>query len=505
MSENVSKARVASGAVLTYFPVFAAVALYYAFLLLFAAGVTTGKFSFFAPVENGLTFNSMLAHLLRGEFDVDPSAISFEGFVRDGKTYSYFGVFCALLRLPLLLVGGFAYTDVTVLSCLVAAVMIAAAQCLAILLVWRALPPSPLSQLLALTLIVATLLSGPEIAFLKPSIYQEVVLWTNALASVFVCCAVYGVFVCGRFGVALLSGMAVLAGLCLNTRVSTAIGPYVATGLLLARSAWLAAKDAESRRRTLIGLLAPAAVLAFFAVGSGFVNYERWGNPLTFADARLNLVYQNIYPERLLILAQHGAFNPVRVGYALLYYLLPIWAIRAPDGDFLFAAFQHRFIDSVELPPAGLLVSDPLIVGLAVLGIALAWRRRRRPGIDISSMGLIILGLTLPMLLMLMFLSLSYRYRGEFYPFLEFLACAGFFFACARSAPWVTAPPAAIRTLALAGCVLSVLGTHAALFFYDFSGFGSAADIVPDRSVVRYYHDRLDVVVGAFSARPPPR
>lgn len=107
--------------------------------------------------------------------------------------------------------------------------------------------------------------SGPEIAFLKPSIYQEVVLWANAIAAAFMCCAVYGVFVPGRFGAGLLTGMAVLAGVCLNARVSTAVGLYAATGLLAARSAWLAFMDARSRR-TLIGLLAPAAVLAVFAV-----------------------------------------------------------------------------------------------------------------------------------------------------------------------------------------------------------------------------------------------
>lgn len=501
MMENFSKARLASGAVVPLFFLFAAVVLYYAFLLLLAAGVTTGKFSLFAPVENGLTFNSMLAHLLHGEFDVDPAAISFEGFVRGGKTYAYFGVFVALLRLPLVLVGDLAHLDVTVLSCLMAGVTIAASQSIAIVMVWRALPPSGLRQLLGGTLVVATLLSGPEITFLKPSIYQEVVLWANALAAAFVSSAVYGMLR-GGFGGGLLTGMAILAGLCLNTRVSTAVGPYAATGLLLLRSAWLAAKNVENGRRALIALLAPAAVLAIFAAASGVVNYERFGNPLTFADARLNLVYQNIYPQRLIVLTEHGVFNPARIGYALFYYLLPLWAIRASDGDFIFAAFQHRFFDSVELPPAGLLLSDSLIVSLAALSVLLAWRRRRRPGIDTSSMSLVAAGLSLPMLLMLTFVSLSYRYRGEFYPLIQFLACAGFFLVCARSAPWVAAPPASLRTLALIGCVLSILGSHVSLVLYDFSGFGAAEDIVPDRSVVGYYHHRLDVVLGAFSAAP---
>src|SRR5882724_1040015 len=56
-------------------------------------------------VARGMTFNSMLEHLLHGEFDVDPAAIGSEGQLRDGKTYTYFGIIPALLRLPLLPTG----------------------------------------------------------------------------------------------------------------------------------------------------------------------------------------------------------------------------------------------------------------------------------------------------------------------------------------------------------------------------------------------------------------
>ena len=44
----------------------------------------------------GMTFNSMLDHLVHGEFDVDPKVVDFEGFLRDGRVYSYWGITCAL-------------------------------------------------------------------------------------------------------------------------------------------------------------------------------------------------------------------------------------------------------------------------------------------------------------------------------------------------------------------------------------------------------------------------
>ena len=77
-------------------------AVYYLFLAM------DGSFNFMKPVElaaRGMTFNSMLEHLLRGEFDVDPAAVVFEGIIRDGRTYVYFGILPAFLRLPLLPTG----------------------------------------------------------------------------------------------------------------------------------------------------------------------------------------------------------------------------------------------------------------------------------------------------------------------------------------------------------------------------------------------------------------
>src|SRR6185437_445014 len=105
---------------------------YYALLL-----TAFGSVGLFAPVTYGLNFNSMLMHLLRGRFDVDPAAIGYEGFLRNGAVYSYFGVFPALLRAPLLPLRDFAAIDVTRLSCLLAATLMGLFKALSALVVWR--------------------------------------------------------------------------------------------------------------------------------------------------------------------------------------------------------------------------------------------------------------------------------------------------------------------------------------------------------------------------------
>ena len=78
------------------------IAVYYLFLL------SNGTFELFAPEMFDRVFDNMLLHLLHGEFTVDRGVIDYEGFTRNGKTYSYFGIFPALLRLVAM-----PFTDVT--------------------------------------------------------------------------------------------------------------------------------------------------------------------------------------------------------------------------------------------------------------------------------------------------------------------------------------------------------------------------------------------------------
>src|SRR5215471_16346450 len=127
----------------------------------YAALLAAGSPHFFDPVQHGLTFNSMLSHMLRGAFDVDPNTIKDEGFLRDGRVYTYFGIFPALLRLPFLLWPNFATTDLTRLSCLGAVTLMVFFKLASIHTVWRA-QGAPRSVLLTL-ITIAVMLSGPQI------------------------------------------------------------------------------------------------------------------------------------------------------------------------------------------------------------------------------------------------------------------------------------------------------------------------------------------------------
>jgi hypothetical protein len=200
-------------------------AIYYAFLL------TAGGGGLFAPALHGLTFNSMLLHMLEGRFDVDPAATGDEGYLQGGLVYAYFGVFPALARSVFLWVPGFAQIDFTRLACLVAVSLMALFKVLTARMMWReARGRAALMLLLAMTALIV--FAGPQIQFLRPSIYQEVVLWAGAFAAGFVYLLLRGLCRHDGFTPKLLTGMAMLGGLTLLTRVSTALGLYAVFGVV---------------------------------------------------------------------------------------------------------------------------------------------------------------------------------------------------------------------------------------------------------------------------------
>ena len=434
--------------------VLAAIALpYYLFLM------AKGADSLFMPTRFGLTFNSMLAHLLRGALDVDPAAIGAEGFLRDGRVYPYFGIVPALLRLPLLPFVDLARTDVTGLMCALAAWLAACCKFAAILRAGRALPPSPLGRIATLALIAATLFGGAQVPFLYPSLYQEAALFAGAFAALFVCLAIHGLLGARGFTPALLAAMALAAVLALLTRVSTGLGLCLALVLLLAML------------RPPRGLL---VCLTFLALGIGAVlaiNAARWGDPFVFVPHHLQAM-TDLYAGRREILARYGDFHPIRLGYGLMYYFAPAWIIVGEDGRFLFEAFRSRTIISVELPPGSLLLSEPLLFLLTIFFLVELRRSWPRDRLALP----LIVGLAIPAALMLVAPSMTFRYRLEFYPALELAALLGLRTLGLRAA--ATPAAASLRPVLLACCLLGILVGQTTYLLHRASEIGDAAQLL---------------------------
>lgn len=385
------------------------------------------------PVD--LTFNSMLDHMLRGQFDVDPQIVQYEGFLRNGRVYSYFGVWCALLRLPLWLFNRM-NLNVTFPSCLAAVCLAGLAKIRAVLLIRKKAPRSRDTNYAIGLMLAYVVLAGSAVSLLEVSIYHEALLWAYAFAAIFVYAGIGGILN-RRFNLATLSCMTACAGLALLARVTVGMGLIIAILLLLLALA-MYPPDGEndgnslSRRplwpRVRTSVLIPLAILATFVGVAGAVNYFRWGNPITFADYNSYFLAHE-WPNFLPSLHMYGAFNLRRIPYGLIYYFFPIWVLHASSGHLLCPTMQTPLFGLVTLPPSTFFLTDLLpLFFIVFLAIAV----RRGAGIASSAAGYwataVSVGLLAPCVFMLGFTWLLFRYRMEFYPEIDFLALLGLYF-----------------------------------------------------------------------------
>jgi hypothetical protein len=445
----------------------------------YAVLISLGFTSFFTPAVHGLTFNQMLRSLLHGSFDVDPQTIGTEGRLRNGLTYSYFGILPALLRLPFLVCANFANTDYTRLSCVAAVGVMAGFKLASVLTVWRASGRTDRPELPAL-FAMAILAGGPQIQFLRSVIYEEVLLWAVALASGFVYLVIRGYYSEEGFTARLLALLAATAGLCLLTRVSTALGLYIALGLLMLQLSWRAMPGAGPARlvAALVPIIQAGAILCAFLAIAGFINYERWGNPLVFAgESDVPAISDSLGSA-----GEFGRFNAIRLGYALAYYFLPVWAVQTADGSLLWSAFAHRTIYAVELPPSSFFISDPLTIGLAIF--ALVQLLRHKHVLNRAILGPVLAGLFVPILLILTFSSMTFRYRLEFYPFFDLCAFLGFGVLMSRPEN----PP--LRSFAVAAFG-GVVTAHALWLLYMLTPLGDASQLLGGTDVMSLYRSEF--------------
>jgi len=440
-----------------------------------------------------LTFNSMLAHLLRGQFDVDPQIVSYEGYVRDGRVYSYFGMWCALLRLPLWFVHRM-NADMTFWSCLTAACLAGMAKVRAVLLIRRRAIRSPMASYATKLMLAYILLAGSAVVLLQESIYLEVILWAYAFAAVFVCLSIEGM-IHGSFGTGRLNVMAACSGLALLTRASTGVGLIVTFLLLLSVLTLQAAPETKGLeaslsklRRALVAprVLRPLTILIALIAATGTVNYFRWGNPATFVDSHL-YVMRDAWPNFVLSLHTYGYFNLRRIPFGLIYYFLPVWVLRNGNGGLLLSMPQSPLVGVVTLPPSSFFLTDVTAFGFILL-LMIVLRKGRSSLMPIGQFAAIAIGLTVPCLLTLSLSWMIFRYRMEFYPEIEFLAFMGLYLTVTNEA--MLARLGRARKIFNASLAVSILASVVSLALYDLSGDTSSDEIVRP-GIVHYYLDMV--------------
>ena len=412
-----------------------------------------GSFVIFAPELLDRTFDSMLMHLLNGDAGVDRDAIGYESFTRDGRSFSYFGIVPALLRLPATLFAADPHRmHLARLSCLLAGVTYVGILLNTLWTAHRSLPRAMRSRaLLAAAGVTVAFGGAPATMASAAYVYAEPVLW----AAVWVALSnltVIRIALAGRAPTgAELAALALLAGLALNTRPTAGIDLLTGFGIAGAWYGLLRLRGAAGPGW--VALIAAGTMMAAGLVVAGLVNYGRWHNALVFADfARLDIIQR--YPERLAQLAANGAFNLGRIPVSLLYYLTGLPYVFKHHGA-IGEALQS-FYDVIEGPPSSPLLTGPLWLLLAALG---AWPVLRRWPFPAAAL----IGHIVAAAFLLSAMALTLRYRMDLAGLVALPAAFGYLVA----SRWLAAAGPAMGRAAVpalaALALVAVLGSHAVL------------------------------------------
>jgi len=390
-------------------------------LLLFTWLVTQGGFRLIAWESFGDYYDYQARSLLQGRLDVPPERIGAEAFVVDGRTFGYFGVTPALLRLPFAATGLW-FGELARLFMLLdfAACLVFAYQILRLL--WRQAggrADEPPGWTVALLTLGAGL--GSTLFYLssRAFTYHEAVLCGAAFTLASASFSLRALERPSWANWAWALGLGVLA---VNARAPSGLFAFVLLGLVAA------CLLLQGRKRppfgpgpaglVFIGLLSIAGAFSFNAF-----NYLKFGN---FAGCPLRQHIQYT-PERLAHI-DHREFHLSNIPLHLNSYLIGAnlqFMDRFPyiiaDNADTTKDFPRAKVDQMELT-VGFPYAMPLLFLLATAGCLFALRTGSRLRVQAFLLWLAILPTALSMFAAI---AVIHRYTGDFCPFLITAAACG--------------------------------------------------------------------------------
>ncbi|HEX4163756.1 MAG TPA: hypothetical protein VHZ05_14750 [Acidimicrobiales bacterium] len=319
--------------------------------------------------------------LLHGHWWLSNNALGIESFDVHGRSYTYFGPFPALLRMPVLLFTSTLDGRLTALSMLLAWLVTGVLLCL---LLWRVrilvrgTAVLTLTEAVAYGFTVAAMMGGTVLVYLAsaPYVYNEDFSWGVAmsLGSLF---ALLGLLERPSWRRLIVLGLFLLAADL--SRLTDAWGCVI--GVLLASAWFFSGRAGDDARRWALPTVLVA--LAPLAVGC-YVTWAKFGYP--FGLPMADQVWTQIDQHRQQFLAANGgkAFNVRFIPTTALTYLRPDGLRFTDVFPFVTLPAQApRVIGGAVMDMTYRTASAPASMPLAfVLGVwgAIATFRRRPAG-----------------------------------------------------------------------------------------------------------------------------
>ena len=497
-------------------------------LLIFGWFLTLGRPDLVQYRGFGEVFDLQARAFMDGRLALSDNSLGFEGFVVGGKTYAYFGIFPALLRIPVFLLTDRFDGRLSGLSMLIA---YAIALWSAVQIVRRVRnllrPGAPWTRagFVASGLLLAVVGLGSNLMFLASGawVYHEASLWGAAgvLASF---AATLRFLDTGRLRSVVAAG--VWAAVAWTSRGSVGLAPSAVLGLLglahLSGHRWLstvapppiAAGRLWRRNLPMAAALLVASVAGALVFGS--VNAAKFGSP-TALPMDKQVASFNPWPERAKALEVYdGSLFSPRLIPSVVYQSLRPDLLR-PTGVWPFVEFSGErppvwgdlVFDTVE-PSAGLTVTSPLLLVLGAVGAVSALRRRPPVG-ETGENGRGQAAVLRPFLLgglagayaPLTIAFIAQRYLTDALPLLVVASAGG----VAVMDGWAARSPAGTkrrfvspRTVVTGLAVLAVFGIASTMAVtWTFQRF-----VIPPDPAARAAGLRTQVLVSNTIGRPPP-
>jgi hypothetical protein len=401
-------------------------------------------------------FDVQARAILHGHLSLPRGSIGLEAFIHDGRTYTYFGLFPSLIRIPFLLfthsLDGRLSAPSLLLAWLVTALF-------ASLLLWRIRivirgdAPLGWAETLSYGILIFSILAGSVLVFLAstPDAYSEDEAWSVALT----CCSLFallGVVERPSLGRVTIAGLFVL--LTNLTRGPTGYACILGT---MGLAAWFAIGRAGSERRRW-------ALPVFLA---GFVGLVA-GCAIDLA--KFDLIFG--YPASEQEVFKAFGFNRINGGRQFSVRFLPstLQAYAFPGNLRITPVFPYLTLP--EIPThliahtklftrgntASVIGSMPLLFGAGLWGVISTFLPHRP--MVVRSLRILLLAAAASAGAMMLFGLILERYVGDFMPLLVLASMVGMVdiwrrLDCRRRGARILVP-AVIGVLALVGFVASV-------------------------------------------------
>ena len=364
--------------------------------------------------------------MLHGHLWVQPGGFGIEGFVVHGKTFTEFGLFPSILRLPFVAVLGERSSSAYTAPSMAIAWLLTATM--ASLLLWRlrimlrGSGPVRRLEVLCSGLLIATLLGGSTLVYLcaQPSVFSEDKAWSVALA---VSCCFFLVGLVERATWGRVVGVAAFVLAAELTRATTGLGlaaGAIGIGLVLLLKRDLPAGRAKAIATIIAGI--------FAALVAALVTEIKFG--ILFGLPFDKHVWTQLNAHRRAFLAAHGGqFGDLNfVPSTLLAYFQP-FGIRV-NGTFPFFWLPGHPATRVGgvafdwvYPTASVPSSMPLMTIFGVTGI---WAviRGRASAFD-AGLRITLAALAVPCVVLFFWGYIATRYLADFIPLLFFASAIG--------------------------------------------------------------------------------